>query len=236
MLFLCSLRWEAADMDERYLRNLTALSEEECRRLRTKRVLVLGCGGLGGYIIEMLARIGVGTIRAVDGDCFEATNLNRQLLSMPELIGVSKAETAAARIAQVNPEVKAEAFCAFFDESNAEELISGCDIVMDALDNVESRRLLANFCEKQNVPFVFGAISGWVAQAALSLPGDGLIEKLYPSGVEIRDKSALSFTPALCAAMQCALATRLLCGREVRNSSISYFDLLNMEFETIDMV
>ncbi len=223
-------------MDERYLRNLPALTEDECLSLRSKRILVVGCGGLGGYIIEMLARIGVGTIRAVDGDCFEATNLNRQLLSKPELIGVSKAESAAARISQVNPDVAAEYYCAFFDERNGEKLISGCDIVMDALDNVESRRVLANYCEKIGVPMVFGAISGWVAQAALSLPGDGLIEKLYPQGVEIKDKSVLSFTPALCAAMQCALAVRYLCGREVDSSSIKYFDLLNMEFETIDMV
>ncbi len=223
-------------MDERYLRNLPALTEEECRMLRSKRVLVVGCGGLGGYIIEMLARIGVGAIRAVDGDRFEATNLNRQLLSLPELIGNSKAETAAARINQVNPDVAAEACYAFFDENNAEKLISGCDIVMDALDNVESRRILARYCEALGVPMVYGAISGWVAQAAIAMPGDKFIEKLYPQDVELRDKSALAFTPALCAAMQCAMATRCLCGREIRSSSIKYFDLLNMEFETIDMV
>jgi molybdopterin/thiamine biosynthesis adenylyltransferase len=223
-------------MDARYLRNLSALSEEECRLLRTKRILVVGCGGLGGYIIEMLARIGVGAIRAVDGDSFDETNLNRQLLSLPKVLAQPKAQVAAMRIAEVNPEVEAEAYYAFFDETNAEKLISGCDLVMDALDNIESRRILAAWCEKLGVPLVYGAISGWVAQAAVSLPGDNFIEKLYPSGVEISDKSALSFTPALCAAMQCALATRLLCGREFKSSSLKYFDLLNMEFETIDMV
>ena len=223
-------------MDERYLRNLSALTEGECRLLRSKRILVVGCGGLGGYIIEMLTRIGVGAIRAVDGDRFEESNLNRQLLSSPELLGVSKAVAAVARISQVNPDVKAEAHYAFFDETNAEKLISGCDLVMDALDNIDSRRILAHYCEKLGVPMVYGAISGWVAQAAISLPGDDFIEKLYPDGVEIRDKSALAFTPALCASMQCALATRLLCGGEIKNSSLKYFDLLNMEFETIDLV
>ena len=223
-------------MDERYLRNLSALTEGECRLLRSKRILVVGCGGLGGYIIEMLTRIGVGAIRAVDGDRFEETNLNRQLLSSPDLLGVAKAVAAVARISQVNPDVKAEAHYTFFDESNAEKLISGCDLVMDALDNIESRRILAEYCDKLGVPLVYGAISGWVAQAAISLPGDGIMDKLYPEGLEIRDKSALAFTPALCAAMQCALATRLLCGREIKNSSLKYFDLLNMEFETIDMV
>ena len=223
-------------MDERYLRNLSALSEGECRLLRSKRVLVVGCGGLGGYIIEMLSRLGVGAIRLVDGDRFEETNLNRQLLSAPELLGVSKAVVAMSRINKVNPDVRAEAHCTWLDENNAEELVSGCDIVLDALDNIGSRRILADACEKQGVPFVYGAISGWVAQAAISMPGDDFVDKLFPRDVEIKDKSALSFTPALCAAMQCALATRLLCGREIKSSSLKYFDLLNMEFETIDMV
>jgi molybdopterin/thiamine biosynthesis adenylyltransferase len=222
-------------MDERYLRNLSALTEDECRLLRSKTVLVVGCGGLGGYIVEMLTRIGLGTIRVVDGDVFEKTNLNRQLLSTPALLGVSKAEAAAARIMQVNPDVKVEAHCCFLSEENAEQLVSGCDLVMDALDNIESRRVLARACDKCGVPMVFGAISGWLAQAALSMPGDGFIEKLYPADVEIKDKSALAFTPALCAAMQCALGVRLLCGREIKNSSLKYFDLLNMEFEAIDL-
>lgn len=222
-------------MHRRYLRNIPALSEEECLRLHDKRVLVAGCGGLGGYITEMLARVGVGMIRVVDGDCFEATNLNRQLLSTPSVLGKSKAETAANRIAAINPDVDVESHFAFLDESNASGLISGCDLVMDALDNIESRRILARHCEALAVPFVFGAISGWLAQCALSMPGDKLIEKLYPQGVEIKDKSALSFTPALCAAMQCSFAVRWLCGRKVEASSLKCFDLLDMEFESIDM-
>ena len=223
-------------MHRRYIRNLPALSEKECVRLREKCVLVVGCGGLGGYIIEMLARTGLGKLRVVDGDCFEESNLNRQLLSTPALIGTGKAETAAARIAEINPDVQAEAFSVFLNEENADELISGCDLVMDALDNVESRRVLARACERQNVPMVFGAIAGWLAQCALSLPGDGLIEKLYPEGIEIKDKSALSFTPALCAAMQCSMAVRLLCGRQVEASTLKCFDLLDMELESINML
>ena len=82
-------------MEERYIRNLGALTEQECALLHTKTVFVAGCGGLGGYLIEMLLRLGVGTIRAADGDAFEASNLNRQLLSSPQTLGQSKAEAAA---------------------------------------------------------------------------------------------------------------------------------------------
>lgn len=84
-------------MDSRYARNVPALSEAECELLRRKRVLVVGCGGLGGHLIDMLARIGIGSLRVVDGDAFEPSNLNRQLLSEVSLLGVGKAQTAAGK-------------------------------------------------------------------------------------------------------------------------------------------
>ena len=223
-------------MDPRYARNIPALTEEECRLLRTKRVLVVGCGGLGGYIADMLARIGVGSLRLVDGDVFEVTNLNRQLLSEVPLLGREKAQVAAERVARVNPDVTAEAMVTFLTEENAAELLQGCDIAVDALDNIPSRRILSAACEEAGIPYVYGAIQGWIAQAAVSLPGDGLIRKLFPEEVRIRDKSVLSFTPALCASMQTALCVKLLTGRPVESGCVYYFDLLNQEAETIPMV
>ena len=86
----------------RYSRNIPALSKAECATLQTKTVAVIGCGGLGGYLIEFLARIGVGTIRCIDGDMFEESNLNRQLLSSVSLLGAGKASTAASRIRSVS--------------------------------------------------------------------------------------------------------------------------------------
>ena len=233
MWWPCSPLWEAAEMDARYQRNVPALTEAECAIVRTKKVAVIGCGGLGGYLVELLARVGVGSITAVDGDVFEPSNLNRQLLSETALLGSSKAEAAAHRIARVNPDVVVVAVEAFLDENNAFDLISGCDAVLDALDNIPARRTLAKACDRAGIPYVYGAIRGWVAQAAISMPGDHLIEKLYPEGTVIRDKSVLSFTPALCASMQAALCVKLLTGRPVETGTISYFDLLNQEFETI---
>jgi len=223
-------------MDSRYIRNVPALSDEECALLRTKRIAVIGCGGLGGHIIELMARIGIGTIRAVDGDVFEVANLNRQLLSEPALLGSSKAEAAARRIARINPEVAVEVSPVFLDADNAADLIRNCDAVLDALDSIAARKILAKACSDAGIPYVFGAISGWVAQAAISLPGDHLIDMLYPEGIEIQDKSVLSFTPALCASMQAALCVKLLVGKPVEHGTIYYFDLLNQEFETIPMV
>ena len=106
---------------------------------------------------------------------------------------------------------------------------------MDALDNIESRRILADACEKAKLPYIYGAIQGWFAQAAISMPGDRLIRTLYPEEVDIRDKSVLSFTPALCASVQVSLCIRLLTGRPVQTGTVYCFDLLNNEFETIPM-
>lgn len=223
-------------MQARYERNIPALSEQECILLHEKKVLVAGCGGLGGYIIELLARIGVGSIVAVDGDVFDTSNLNRQLLSEMALLGASKAEAAKERIARINPDVQVQAVQTFITEENAADLISGCDAVIDALDGIPARRMLAKACSSIGVPYVYGAICGWVAQAAVSMPGDRLIERLYPENVSISDKSVLSFTPALCASMQSALCVKLLCGRPVESGKLYYFDLQDMEFETIPML
>lgn len=220
-------------MDPRYVRNVPALSEAECELLRRKRVLVVGCGGLGGHLIDMLARIGVGFLRVVDGDVFEPSNLNRQLLSEVPLLGVSKAKAAAAKVSRVNPETEVEAVAGFLTEKNARQLLLSCDAVVDGLDNIDSRRILAKECEKAKIPFIYGAVSGWVAQAAVSMPGDHLVETLYPEGVVLKNKSVLSFTPALCASIQVALCVKLLTGRPVETGKLYYFDLLNQEFESI---
>lgn len=220
-------------MNPRYERNIPALSEAECEILHRKRVLVVGCGGLGGHLIDMLARIGVGFLRVVDGDVFEPSNLNRQLLSEVPLLGVSKAKAAAAKVSRVNPETEVEAVAGFLTEKNARQLLLSCDAVLDGLDNIDSRRILAKECEKAKIPFIYGAVSGWVAQAAVSMPEDHLVETLYPEGVVLKNKSVLSFTPALCASIQVSLCVKLLTGRPVETGKLYYFDLLNQEFESI---
>ena len=223
-------------MDGRYERNIPALSKAECSLLQTKKVAVIGCGGLGGHLVELLSRVGIGGIRTVDGDVFDESNLNRQLLAEEALLGTSKAEAAANRIRSINSGVKAEVVPVFLDEENAADLIAGCDAVMDALDNIPARRILAKACADAGIPYIYGAISGWVAQAAVCLPGDDLIGKLYPDETVIRDKSVLSFTPALCASVQASLCVKLLTGRPAEHGVLYYYDLLHQEFEVIPMI
>ena len=222
-------------MEERYLRNIPTLSEAECALLREKRILIVGCGGLGGYLSELMLRVGVTRIRLCDGDVFEPTNLNRQILSTPALLGTKKADAAAARCRQINPNAEIESFDFNMTEENVSALLRGCDAVLDALDNIAGRKILARACSEADIPYIFGAVSGWTAQAALFLPKSNPMDTLYPQDTVIRDKSVLSFTPALCACMQAALCVNYLTGRPVEIGKLYLFDLLDFDFETIPL-
>lgn len=222
-------------MKERYERNMPALTEAEQDILGTKKVLVVGCGGLGGFIIDSLARLGIGCIRAIDGDVFEESNLNRQLYSSVSMLGHSKAEVAGMRVADINPDVHMEVFRIFLNEENVEELLDGCDAAIDALDNIESRRVLTAACERMGIPCIMGAVTGWSSQAAISMPGDRLEAILYPEQARLKTKTVLPFTPPLCAAMEVSLCTKLLLGRPVETGTLYFFDLQDMDFESMKL-
>jgi len=219
-------------MDSRYSRNIPAISREDQAKLRASKVLVLGCGGLGGYIIENLLRMGVGHITAVDGDSFDETNLNRQLLSTEVGIGRGKAVAAAQRAKEINSQVEFTAVSEFFCKENAEDLIKGQHVVMDALDNIPDRLLLEDICAKLDVPFIHGAVNGWTLQTGLVKPGGRLMHILYAAPAESTQKSTLPMTAQTCAALQCAEAVKLLCGRRTTTeNSLIVGDLQNLQLE-----
>ena len=124
---------------ERYIRNLNALSEAECLLLQEKHVCVVGCGGLGGYVISALVRIGVGRITIVDSDSFEESNLNRQIFSQEDNLGQPKVKVIADKVKKINSEVKVKPLQVKLEEANASEIIAGVDCVVDCLDNFGAR-------------------------------------------------------------------------------------------------
>lgn len=222
-------------MEARYLRNFDALTEEEFRALRAGRVLVVGCGGLGGHLIELLARLGVGSLTVVDGDVFEETNLNRQLLSTEALLGCSKAQAATDRVRAVNSQVSVHPVCQFLTPGNADSLVAGHDLVMDALDNTEARKVLSAACSAAGVTMVHGAICGWYAQVSTILPGSDALQRIYP-GQAVSNKTSLSFTPALCASLQVSEAVKLLtCRRGELEGRLLFVDLRAMEWQIINL-
>jgi len=199
---------------DRYARNEGVITRSEQDLLAASRVFIAGLGGLGGYCLEMLARLGAGHITGADCGRFEPTNLNRQLLCTEDTAGLKKTEAAARRMASVNPSVEFAGIDQRITAANAAQLISGHDIVIDALDSARTRIILEKACAAENIPLIHGAVEGEHAQAAVILPGDKLLERLYAGSRRGKAPPAVpSFTPAAAAAMQVSLALKVLLNR-----------------------
>ena len=224
-------------MNIRYSRNFPALSPEDMDKLTDSRVLVAGCGGLGGYVIEYLARIGVGSLTFIDGDVFTESNLNRQLLCTVENLGTSKVLAAAERVRLIDPSIKVTPVCEYLTEANAPAILADADIVIDCLDSIESRLTLEGAASDAGVYMVHGAIGGWDLQAMLVPPGSGLLRDLYADMPEDDVKTSLSFTPAACAALEVSLAVRFLTGHDSPlEGTLATASLRDMEFHAVKLV
>ncbi len=223
----------------RYQRNLNTISIDDQLHLLKSKVAVIGCGGLGGYVIEELARLGVGSISAWDYDCFEEHNLNRQLLVQIDSIGQSKVEIAAARVEAINPVVQFRGISHKFEGIDAGEFLTGTQVVIDALDNISSRLKLADVCRELNIPLVHGAVSAWYGQVSTQFPGETTLEQIYHypgnQGKEAK-QSTLSFVPAIIASLQVAEATKIILGRgDLLRRKVMLINLLDMDIEIIDI-
>lgn len=215
---------------ERYLRNHDAISEEEQATLAAKRVLVIGCGGLGGMVIECLARIGVGHLRVVDGDVFEESNLNRQLLSSSMNLGRPKTLAAQQRVMAINPLVEVDAVQERLTVENAAELLAGCDVAVDCLDNIQARLVLQETAKNAGLPLVHAAVAGWNGRVCVIRPGEDLLNLLYPdpqeSRGEERQTGTLSFSASLTASWQAAETVKLMLGKPGLHGEILEVDLM----------
>ena len=147
--------------------------------LNNTHILVIGCGGLGGYVIESFVRLGFMNITAVDGDSFDKSNLNRQLYATSNTIGLNKAIVAKDRAQTINRNINFIAVSQHLNSINAEELISTCSIIIDALDNSETRLLLEDLAAKYNKPIIHGAINSYLGEIAIAMPNDNLLHSLY---------------------------------------------------------
>jgi molybdopterin/thiamine biosynthesis adenylyltransferase len=214
----------------RYSKNLSALSILEQERLSSSSVLVCGCGGLGGILVQLLARAGVGKLRLVDGDVFAASNLNRQLLSDTRGLSRPKVLVAQETVQGVNPLVEVEAIGATLGEANADGLVRGSDLVLDALDNIEGRLILAKAARQLAVPFIHGAVAGWWGQVSTFLPNSPYDLSMIYGTQRSRDPAeqeigVLGGTAAIIGSLQALEAVRILCGRPpAYRDALLYFD------------
>lgn len=162
--------WEIAS------RQMSIVTRSEQERFKDSKITVIGCGGIGGETIEMLARMGIGELVLVDKDAFDLSNLNRQTLASIKDLGLDKSAVAKEKVRLINPYIKVTTFNEHIDESNIEKVIGDSDIVIDALDNVLTRVIVSRTAKKYNIPYIHGAIHGTLGQVTVFMPDS---EKTY---------------------------------------------------------
>ena len=235
------------DLKGRYSRQVlfAPIGPEGQKRLGTASAVVLGCGGLGTALASMLARAGVGRLRIVDRDRVEPSNLQRQILFDEEDArrGAFKAEAAARTLRRINSEIEIEGQVADIQPENIETLIEGANVVLDGLDNLETRFLLNDACAKHGIPWVYGACVASEGIVLTIVPGRTpclrcVFESMPPPGTTPTCHTVGVVAPAvgLTASLQTAEALKILTGHPDRIvTKLRRFDLWSGRFQGIDV-
>ncbi len=219
---------------KRYDRQIRIPEIGEAGQAKLKRavVFIAGAGGLGSPIALYLAAAGVGTLRIVDNDTVTLSNLNRQILHGDADIGKSKADSAADSLHQLNSKVTLQCLSQTIASANAAELVRGSDLVVDALDNLETRFLLNQVALDLEIPLCHGAVNGFEGRAMTVIPGEtACLGCLLQAAANPGKFPVLGATPAVIGAIQATEVIkaitgigRLLAGRLLR------YDGLALEF------
>ena len=183
---------------DRLHRTRLLFGDAAMQRLGEATVMVVGCGAVGSFAIEALARIGVGNLILIDFDGVEESNINRQLFALDSTIGLAKVDVAAARISDINPKIRVTALNMFFDEARTPDVTP--DFVIDAIDSVPSKIALYKWCAARRVPFISSM---------------GAARKTDPTQIRISKISKTSV---------CPLAAKIR--RIVRDENIADFDVV----------
>jgi molybdopterin/thiamine biosynthesis adenylyltransferase len=204
-------------------------------------VTIVGLGGLGGFALELLLRLGVGALTVIDGDAFSENNANRQLLGVSTNIGATKVEAARQRGEAVNPATTMETYFLRATEANLGEMIDGSDVVVDGLDDIPTRYCVQRVAQRMGIPFVHGAVAGFWGQVMTIFPDDRGLELIY--GVETkpvpgdeRELGTPCVTPAMVASVQAAEVIKILLGwKDVIRNRLYVINLKDLASGFVDM-
>jgi adenylyltransferase/sulfurtransferase len=182
-------------------------------KLKAATVFIAGAGGLGSPVSIYLAVAGVGQIRICDADRIELSNLNRQILHPDDRIGELKAVSAEQSLKALNPSLNIVAHSEYLDQSNVERIVGQPDIIVDCLDNFETRYLLNTYCLKHNIPLVHGAIWGLSGQMTfLHPPETPCLKCLIPEPPPKETFPVVGATPGLIGSIQAMETLKFLTG------------------------
>lgn len=211
------------DEMERYTRHfvLQDVGVAGQKKIKAGSVLVVGAGGLGSPALFYLAAAGVGKIGIIDGDQVQISNLQRQILHDTNRVGWNKAQSAKQGILKLNPNVEVVVYEELFQPEIAQTLVSQYDIVLDGVDNFETKFLINDACVLEQKPFVHGGILGWQGQIFTCIPGETCcyrcIYEAVPKGENIPNCSqagVIGALPGIIGSMQALEVLRYLLGLE----------------------
>jgi molybdopterin/thiamine biosynthesis adenylyltransferase len=201
---------------ERYDRQMriSGWGQEGQTRLRSSTAVVAGVGGLGCPASTYLVASGVGTVRVIDAEKVELSNLNRQTLHWTSDVGSYKVESAFKKLGDLNPNVKIEAIQDRITEDNVVDLVRGSNVVIDAMDNYATRFMLNKACVREKIPFIHGAVHGLEGQMTTIIPySTPCLSCVFPEPPrEVRPFPVLGTTPATIATLQVTEALKILTG------------------------
>ncbi len=219
---------------ERYERQIIieGFGEEGQERLKRAKVFVAGAGGLGSPVLMYLMAAGVGTVRIVDHDRVELSNLNRQVLHWDEDIGRRKIDSALEKLKRLNQGVKIEATEEMITEVNVSQLIAGFDLIVDAMDNLPTRYILNKAALERNIPFFHGAVYGFEGRAMTIIPGQTACLRCLYRGVVPRKKfPVIGVAPAVIGCIQATEVIKYIVGiGELLTDRLLIYDGLNLKF------
>ena len=227
---------------QRYLRNAGSLGIAGQKKLLQSKALLVGVGGLGGTIAQLLARMGLGALVMADGDSFSEDNLNRQAFSFEPNVGSPKVRVSQEEIARINAATEVEVFEGFAAGKEFSTLIEGVQVAVDALDNMPSRFQLEKACRDARIPLVHGAVAGFTGQVTTIYPEDVGFRAFYgdprnvpEKGIEVELGNLAGIVSAI-ASLQVQEVIKVLTGlgRPLRNRLL-FIDSLNGAAETISL-
>jgi len=227
---------------ERYQRNLGVISPSEQAKLLQSKVVIIGAGGLGGTVLELLTRVGIGEVIIAEKDIIGDSNLNRQILSKETNLGQSKTEVAVKRVKEINSSVEIVGHSIFIDSNNVKKIIEGAEVVIDALDNLPSRFVLQKACRNLKIPLVHGAIAGFNGQLTTIFPEDKGLELIYGSDRDLPEHGsevtlgAPTVTPALIASLEAQEVIKILLKRgKLFRNRLLYLDIEEGTVEILNL-
>ncbi len=214
---------------------IRGFGEEGQEKLKKAKVIIAGSGGLGSPAAIYLVAAGVGTVRLIDRDKVELSNLNRQILHWDKDIGHDKTDSAAEKLRQLNPMVRIEVLRETITEANVSQLLTGFDVVVDAMDNLLTRYLLNRAAIESGIPFVHGAVYGLEGRAMTVLPEKTACLRCVYRGLAPQEKlPVLGVTPGIIACIQATEVIKYIVGiGKLLTNRLLIYDGLAMKFREL---